>query len=285
MRPVIVAALLLSCVLRAEDSPALKNRETYNLWPAGAVPLAQGDKPEDTPVVQAFLPEEGKATGASFVVCPGGGYGGLAGHESGVVGEWFAKNGITAFVLRYRLGPKYRHPVELGDAQRAIRFVRFHAKNWMLNADKIGILGFSAGGHLTTTAATHFDDGKTDGDAIDKVSCRPNAQVPVYPVVTMREWTHGGSRNNLLAKEQQTPELINLLSNELQVTEKTPPAFVFHSVIDLAVIVHNSDKYVEALKAKGVKHEYIRGEHGPHGIGLNDVWTVPCIKWLRDMGW
>lgn len=274
------------CALsRAEDQTELKHQATYRLWP-GQAPGALGDADADTPVVQAFLPEAGKATAGSVVVCPGGGYRVLASHETAVIGEWLAKNGITAFVLRYRLCPKYSHPIPMTDAQRAIRFVRHHAKNWKLDPDKIGILGFSAGGHLTSTCATHFDDGNAKAeDPIDRAGCKPNAQILVYPLISMDDaYGHAGCRTIFLGKDP-TPEAKKFTSAEQNVTEQTPPAFVFHSVLDQTVIVHHADKYVEALKAKKVPVEYIRGEHGPHGIGLNDIWTVPCIKWLRDMKW
>lgn len=250
-----------------------------NLWP-GKAPGALGEKSEDIPALQIYLPKEGTGTGASIVVCPGGGYGGRAKHESGVVAEWLAQNGIAGFVLRYRVAP-YKHPVELGDAQRAIRYVRAHAADWKLDPKRIGILGFSAGGHLASSAATHYTDGDPKSeDPVERVSSRPDVQVLVYPVITMGTVTHGGSRNNLLGKDP-APELIELLSNEKQVNEKTPPAFLMHSVADKAVPVANSDQYVEALKKAGVPHEFVRGELGPHGVGLKDTWTPQCIEWLR----
>ncbi|HYG78697.1 MAG TPA: alpha/beta hydrolase [Planctomycetota bacterium] len=274
--------LICTATVTLAAAEALENKKTMKLWPDKA-PGALGDSPADTPTLQVFLPAEGTATGSAMIVCPGGGYGGLAGHEGPTIGEWFAKNGITAFVLRYRLGPKYNHPIELGDAQRAIRFVRAQAADWKLDPNRIGILGFSAGGHLASTAATHYDEGKPDAaDPIDKVSCRPNAQILIYPVVTMGPGTHAGSKSNLLGKNP-SQELIDLLSNEKHVNDKTPPAFVVHSTKDTVVPVSNSDNYVEALKKAGVPHEYIRGEFGNHGFGLNAVWDAKCIAWLRGL--
>lgn len=262
----------------------LKDRETYKLWP-GRAPGQEGDEAKDIPVVQAFLPAEGKATGASFVVCPGGGYGGLANHEGPVVGEWFAKHGVTAFVLRYRLGPKYHHPIELGDAQRAIRFVRFHSADWKLDPKRIGIIGFSAGGHLASTTATHFDNGMADAtDPVDKVSCRPDLQVLVYPVITMHPGGHAGSRQNLLGSSPSAA-LVDELSSEKQVKKDTPPAFLVHSTQDKGVPVGNSDMYAGALYEAGVPYEYIRGPMGGHGFGLTKDWTPQCMKWLADKGW
>ena len=279
----VALVLLVAAQVHAADEPkkdVLVDKGWMNLWP-GKAPGAQGDTDKDIPAIQAFIAKEDKATGAAFVICPGGGYGGLAGHEGAPVAQWLADNGITSFVLRYRLGPKYHHPVELGDAQRAIRFVRAHAKEWKIDPERIGILGFSAGGHLTTSAATHFDDGDAKAeDSIDRVSCRPNLQVPVYAVVTMGPGGHGGSKNNLLGPNP-APELIELLSNEKQVTAKTPPAFIVHSTTDKAVPVSNSDNYAEALKKAGVPYEYVRPDHGAHGYGMQTFWTEACIKWLR----
>jgi acetyl esterase/lipase len=263
--------------------PKLEDKGWINLW-EGKAPGAMGDTPEDTPAVQVFLPEEGKGTGSSIVVCPGGGYSGRAAHEGPVVGEWLAKNGVTAFVLRYRVGPKgYHHPIEMGDASRAIRFVRAHAPQWKLDPQRIGILGFSAGGHLASTIATHWDEGNAGSDdLIEKASSRPNVQVLIYPVITMGPTGHAGSRNNLFGKEKANDaELIELLSNEKHVTAQTPPAFVVHAVEDKVVPVSNSDNYVEALKKAGVDVEYIRPEKGPHGFGLKDFWTERCVEWLR----
>jgi acetyl esterase/lipase len=281
-------ALLASiCLVFASTSHAadlkLQDKAWMNLWP-GKAPGALGDSPEDTPAVQAFLPEAGKATGASIVVCPGGGYGGRAAHEGPVVGEWLAKNGVTAFVLRYRVGPRgYHHPIEMGDASRAIRFVRAHAPDWKLDPKRIGILGFSAGGHLASTVATHYDAGNPDAaDPIDRASSRPDVQILIYPVITMGPTGHAGSRVNLFGKDKANdPALIELLSNEKHVNAQPPPAFVVHAVEDKVVPVSNSDEYVAALKKAGVEAEYIRPDKGPHGFGLKDFWTGPCVEWLR----
>jgi acetyl esterase/lipase len=269
--------ILLSSIATAAP-PA--DRQTIQLW-SGKAPGAQGDGPADTPQVQVFLPHD--ASKASIVVCPGGGYGGLANHEGPLVGEWLASQGVTAFVLRYRLGPKYHHPVELGDAQRAIRLVRANASEWKLDPMKIGILGFSAGGHLTSSAATHYDAGNANSDdPIEKVSCRPDFQIVIYPVITMGSGGHAGSKRNLLGADPD-PKLVELLSNEKQVTKDTPPAFIVHTVEDQAVPVSNSDNYAAALKAAGVQYEYIRPEKGKHGFGMRDDWTGPCIEWLKKM--
>ena len=271
---------LILCLASVLAAAPPEDRTTIQLW-NGKAPGALGDGPQDTPVVQVFLPHE--PSGASIVVCPGGGYGGLANHEGPKVGEWLSSQGVTAFVLRYRLGPKYHHPVELGDAQRAIRLVRANASEWKLDPKKIGILGFSAGGHLASSAATHFDAGNASSDdPIDRVSCRPNFQILVYPVITMGRGGHEGSKRNLLGNDPD-PKLVELLSNEKQVTKETPPAFLVHTVEDSAVPVSNSDNYAAALKAAGVEYEYIRPEKGKHGFGMRDDWTGPCIEWLKKM--
>jgi acetyl esterase/lipase len=262
---------------------ALRDRAWMNLWP-GKAPGALGDSDEDTPAVQVFLPAQ--PTGAAIIVCPGGGYGGRAAHEAGVVGEWLAKHGVTGFVLRYRVGPKgYHHPVEMNDAARAIRFVRAHAEPWRLDPKRIGILGFSAGGHLASTIATHPDDGDAKAaDPVDRASSRPDVQILIYPVITMGPTGHSGSRVNLFGKEKANDAaLIELLSNERHVDAHTPPAFVVHAVEDKAVPVSNSDEYVAALKKAGVEVEYVRPEKGPHGFGLKEFWTEPCVAWLGKL--
>jgi acetyl esterase/lipase len=285
IRFALLAAVCLGMVSSSSFAAdaKLEDKAWMNLW-EGKAPGALGDTPEDTPAVQAFLPADGKATGASIVVCPGGGYGGRAAHEGPVVGEWLAKNGVTAFVLRYRVGPKgYHHPIEMGDASRAIRFVRAHAPEWKLDPKRIGILGFSAGGHLASTIATHYDAGNAEAaDPIDRASSRPDVQILIYPVITMGPTGHAGSRVNLFGKDKATdPTLVELLSNEKHVNAQTPPAFVVHAVEDKAVPVSNADEYVAALKKAGVEAEYIRPEKGPHGFGLKDFWTTACIEWLR----
>jgi acetyl esterase/lipase len=252
------------------------------LWPRGSVPHAQGQRDADTPAVQVFGAAPDKATGAAMVVCPGGGYGGLAQHEGPKVGQWFAENGITAFVLRYRLGPKYHYPAEIEDAQRAIRFVRADAAKWKIDPKRIGIIGFSAGGHLASSAATHYTAGDPGSeDPIDRVSSRPDLQILIYPVINLGgPDTHIGSRNNLLGKDAD-PKLIELFSNQKQVTSDTPPGFVVHSITDKVVPVSNADNYVQAMKDAGVACEYIRLETGPHGFGLTQLWTPQCLEWLR----
>ena len=187
------------------------------LWPDGA-PGAVGKDAVDIPTLTPFLPLKEKATGAAIIVCPGGGYSHLADHEGGPVAQWLNSIGITAFVLKYRLGPRYHHPAPLQDAARAIRLVRARAAEWKINPERIGILGFSAGGHVASTLATHFDSGKPDAnDPIERASSRPSLAILIYPVITMGDKTHAGSKKSLLG-DNPSPQLISLLSNEEQVT-------------------------------------------------------------------
>ncbi len=256
------------------------------LWPAGA-PGAAGGADDMIPQLRAFLPPAESMTGAAVVVCPGGGYGFLAPHEGRPVAEWLNSVGVAGFVLTYRHAPRYKHPAPLLDAQRAIRTVRANAAAWGLDKHRVGILGFSAGGHLTTTAATHFDAGAPAAeDPIDRESSRPDFAIPIYPVVTMDEFTHRGSRNNLLGPEPSR-ELIDLLSNEKQVTRDTPPMFLVHTYNDPGVPVENSLLLAAALRKAGVPCELHVYEQGPHGFGLGrgdrilESWTDRCADWLR----
>ncbi len=284
---VLFSATICACALGGEARKSwVSDARFVPLW-TGDAPGQQGKADGDIPAVMIFKPEAGKESGAAIVICPGGGYGGLAEHEGTHVGEWCAKNGIVGVVLRYRLGPKYHHPIELGDAQRAVRFTRAHAEEWKIDPKRIGILGFSAGGHLASTASTHYTDGDPKAeDAIEKVSSRPDFSVLIYPVVKMGPGGHGGSTNNLLGKNPDSA-LLELLSNEKQVNEKTPPAFLVHGINDKAVPIANSDDYVAALKKAGVENEIIRMENGPHGFGLGESlkaeWPEKCLEWLKKI--
>lgn len=260
------------------------------LWEKGA-PNAVGNEDIDIPTLTPFLAPKETATGAAIVVLPGGGYSHLSETKEGSdVAKWLNSLGVSAFVLKYRLGIKYQQPNQLLDAARAMRTVRSRAKEWNLDANKVGILGFSAGGHLASTLSTHFDSGKPDAkDEIEKMSSRPALQILIYPVISMGEFTHGGSKKNLLG-ENPTDELIKLYSNELQVTKDTPPAFLVHAVTDTAVPVENSLMYSEALRKAKIPFELHLYEQGPHGFGLaptNPIlasWTDRCADWLRVHG-
>jgi acetyl esterase/lipase len=293
---VMIAILTNTCASSAADAPAQPAKtpdaapEIFRLW-AGQAPGATGEKDFDIPTLTFYPAPKDIATGAAFVVCPGGGYGGLAGHEGAPVAQWFNTLGISSVVLKYRLGSHgYRHPVELGDVQRAIRMVRFKATEWNIDPKRVGVLGFSAGGHLASSAVTHFDDGDPNAtDPIDKLSCRPDLGILIYPVITMTDpFTHRGSRSNLLGN---TPgaELIELMSSEKQVTPKTPPCFLVHGMDDTVVPVENSINFALACKMNKVPCELHIFEHGPHGFGLgNDpatkTWPADAARWLERHG-
>lgn len=259
------------------------------LWTDGA-PGAAGTEPADVPTLTPYLAPKDKATGAAVVVCPGGGYGGLADHEGRPIAEWLNSVGVSGFVLKYRLAPRHRHPAPLQDAGRAIRTIRARAAEWGIKPDRIGILGFSAGGHLASTAGTHFDAGRPDAaDPVERVSSRPDLMVLVYPVITLRDATHRGSRTNLLGPSPD-PALIALLSNEEQVTRETPPAFLVHTSNDAAVPCENSILFASALRKAGVPFELHLYERGPHGFGLGgkdpslSSWPGLCAHWLKLHG-
>jgi acetyl esterase/lipase len=267
------------------------NREFLLLWPAGA-PGALGTEAVDKPKITIYRAPAEKANGASVVVCPGGGYGVVAAdHEGKQVAEWLNSFGVSAFVLQYRLGPRYHHPAPLQDAQRAIRLVRSKAREFGIDPRRVGILGFSAGGHLSSTAGTHFDAGRaTDVDPIDHESSRPDFMVLAYPVISLvSPFTHKGSLANLLGSDPD-PKLVESLSNELQVTKDTPPTFLFHTADDPGVPVANSIVFFEALQKAGVPAEMHIFAHGPHGVGLApkdpalSTWPALCAAWMKGLG-
>ena len=265
---------------------------TVLLWPNGA-PGALGSDDSDKPSLTIFLPAEYQAVmHTGVVVCPGGGYGGLASnHEGRQVANWLNSLGIAAFVLKYRLGPRYHHPVELGDAQRAIRLVRTHAADYGVVPDRIGIMGFSAGGHLASTAGTHFDAGNPgDADPIQRAASRPDFLVLGYPVISFTTpYTHQGSLKNLLG-DHPDPKLVENLSNELQVTAQTPPTFLFQTNADRSVPAENSVLFYLALRKAGVPAEMHIFERGPHGVGLAlgdpalAMWPALLANWFRERG-
>ena len=204
-----------------------------------------------------------------MVICPGGGYQNLSMDKEGyAVAKWLNTLGVSAFVLKYRLGPRYHHPIELGDAQRAIRIVRSRAGQYGLQADRIGIMGFSAGGHLASTAGTHYDAGNPSApDPLDRPGSRPDFMVLCYPVISFGTFAHAGSKRNLLGNDPD-PTLVENLSNELQVTKDTPTTFLFHTTNDQTVPVENSILFYSALRKAGVPAEMHIYERGPHGVGL-----------------
>jgi acetyl esterase/lipase len=267
--------------------------QILSLWPNGA-PDAKGDAEGDKPTLTVSLPTADKANGTAIVVCPGGGYGGLAmGHEGVEIGRWLNSLGVTAFVLKYRhhnSGAGYGHPAPLNDAQRAIRTVRSRASEWKIDPNKIGILGFSAGGHLASTAGTHFDKGRSDSaDPVERAGCRPDFLILGYPVVSLGTYTHGGSKTNLLGNSPD-PAQVESLSNENQVTAETPPTFLVHTDADTVVPPENSVLFYLALRRAKVPAELHIYEKGQHGLGLAPAdaamksWPEACAAWLRGRG-
>jgi acetyl esterase/lipase len=262
------------------------------LWPDGA-PGAKGDKPEDKPTLIVYLPEASRATGAAVCICPGGGYGFLAmDHEGHQIAQWFNSIGVAGFIVDYRHRRKgYGHPAPLQDAQRAIRTVRTRAAEWRVDPGRIGVMGFSAGGHLASTAATHFDAGDAHAkDPIQRASCRPDFAILCYAVIALDEaYTHRGSQRNLLG-ENPDPELVRSLSNEKQVTAATPPTFLFHTDADTGVPPENSVQFYLALRRAKVPAEMHIYQHGRHGVGLapdmpgTGNWPRQCEAWMRGLG-
>lgn len=261
-------------------SANLLAQSPIRLW-EGDAPNANGKEVIDIPTLTPFTAPKEKATGAAIVVLPGGGYRALSDVKEGsAVAEYLNSIGVTAFVLKYRLGPKYGQPNQLLDASRAMRMVRSRAKEWGIDANRIGILGFSAGGHLASTLAMHFDSGNPNAaEELEKVSSRPDLQVLIYPVITMGEFTHKGSKLNLLG-ENPSEELVKKYSNELQVTKETPPAFIVHGLDDKTVPIENSLQYVQALRKNGVPFEFHLYEKGAHGFGLAP--TDPILSTWKD---
>lgn len=285
-------AFVASAVLLGATHGLSEEPQTELLWPAGA-PGAKGEAEDDQPTLTAHLPAARKATGTAVVVCPGGGYGHLAiGYEGHDVARWLADHGVVGFVLKYRhRGNGYGHPAPLDDAQRALRTVRARAAEFGVDPERIGILGFSAGGHLASSAGVHFDAGDPDAaDAIERASSRPDFLILCYPVISFTApVTHQGSRQNLLGKDPD-PKLVRKFSTELQVTAGTPPTFLWHTTADKAVPAENSVLFYLALRAAGVPAELHVYEHGRHGLGLaKDApgaqrWTASCFDWLRGRG-
>jgi acetyl esterase/lipase len=256
-----------------------------------------GDESLDKPTLTVFLPVMPNATKTGVVVAPGGSYTHLAMEKEGFAfARWLNERGVAAFVLQYRLGPKYHYPVELEDAQRAIRMVRAHAAEWGVATDHVGMWGSSAGGHLAATAGTKFDAGKADAsgldanDLVEQQSSKPDFLILSYPVITFHEPdVHRGSLKNLLG-DSPDPKLVDELSAETQVTKDTPPTFLFTTTDDKTVPVMNSVMFYSALVKAGVPVEMHIFQRGAHGSGLGagtpqlSVWPDLLAKWMRERG-
>ena len=256
--------------------------ERISLW-NGKAPAGEGKTVNGDAFVTVHRPA--KPNGTSMVICPGGGYGFLVmGAEGHGIAKWLNQHGITGIVLQYRL-PRGNRFVPLLDAQRAIRLTRSNAAKWDCDPKKVGIIGFSAGGHLASTAATHFDKGNPDDpDPVNRQGCRPDFAILVYPVITMGKKTHGGSRSNLLGRATGA-ETVNYYSNEKQVTAQTPPVFLTHAKDDRLVSADNSRLFYAAMKAHKVRGKYLELPRGGHGLNgykgpMWDAWQTQSLRWL-----
>ncbi len=260
----------------------------------GDAPGALGQRPRDIPTLTPFPADPARRNGATMLIFPGGGYGNLAEHEGTGYAEFFAAHGITAYVLKYRLGSNgYRHPVMLNDAARALRMLRAFAKRDGLDPARIGVIGSSAGGHLAATLLTHFDPKRPHGpathptDPIDAESARPDLGILCYPVISFGEYAHAGSRKNLLG-ENPSSELVQALSNEFQVTKDTPPTFIWHTVEDKTVPVENALLFASALRRAGVPFSLHIYETGAHGLGFGrpgregPPWADQLLYWFKE---
>ncbi len=298
----IFGAVVLALVLggaglsQVETAPVAKGLaaggKTMLLWPQGA-PGAKGDAEMDEPTLTVYLPSGPNATRTGVVIAPGGGYVELAMAKEGTnYAQWLNVRGVAAFVLQYRLGPKYHYPVELEDAQRAIRMVRAHAAEYGIDAGHVGMWGSSAGGHLTAMTGTHYDAGDpAAANAVERQGSRPDFLILAYPVITLEGVeAHRGSKLALLG-EDPDPKLVGALSDETQVTKDTPPAFLFATTDDPAVPVMNSVMFYSALVKAGVPTEMHLFQHGAHGVGLAaanpdlSVWPSLLARWMRERGY
>lgn len=295
-------------------SPLADAQQVVFLYPPQQLPPGAAAEPEQcneqnfitnihVPTLSVYLPAKSGAgagaTGCGVVICPGGGYGGVAcGHEGRDIARWLNDNGIAAFVLKYRqpaAAVAYRHPAPLQDLQQALRLVRANAAAWGVKTDRVGVLGFSAGGHLAGLAMTHLHlhlapAGAAPAGALGEQSIRPDFGILIYPVVTTTEpFAHFGSRDNLLGQDPP-PALALSVSNECQVSPDTPPAFFAHSLDDRAVPPENSIAFAKALHRAGVNAEVHLFPQGGHGYGmgaagsLQSRWPAMCIQWLRTSG-
>lgn len=256
-----------------------------NIWNEEVIGFEE-EKGQNEPNLEPYLINSNKNLMPAIIVCPGGAYTHKAAHEGEPIAKWLNTIGVNAFVLDYRVAP-YKHPYPMLDLQRAIRYVRYNNKKFNIDPNKVGVLGFSAGGHLAASASVHFDFGKDNGDEIDKVSSRPDMSILCYPVITFGEYGHKNCKVNLLG-EDASQELIDFMSVEKQVKENTPPAFIWHTAKDESVPMENSLIYAQALRKKNVDFELHIFPEGGHGLGLKDEvpyvkrWTSLCEDWLRE---
>jgi acetyl esterase/lipase len=284
----VLVLTVIGGALQVPPPPILQEPQTILLW-SGRAPGALGDEDRDKPAITIYMPSNTTGPLTAVIIAPGGSYRSLSMNNEGrSPANYLNSLGVAAFVLRYRLGPQYHHPIELGDIQRAIRTVRARAEEWHIAPDRIGVMGFSAGGHLASSASTHFDAGdRAAADPIDRVSSRPDFAILCYPVISFVEpFTHQGSKTFLLG-ENPDAALARSLSSETQVTASTPPTFLFHTNADATVPVENSVAYFLALRKAGVAAELHIFKDGRHGLGLamqepgTAEWSRLLANWLR----
>ncbi len=275
---------------------------TYPLWPKEPAKADPGDENHsgDIPTITVYLPPKEKKTGASIIICPGGGYEFLAvEHEGKEVAEWLNSLGIAGIVLKYRIAPKYRYPAPLDDARRAMRMVRWRSESWGLDPDRVGVMGFSAGGHLASTLATDYREAHPiPGDPINGFSERPNVAILIYPVITLAApYNQRDTGQNLLGPDA-TKDQWTALCTDTKVTEKTPPTFLAHTPADVDVPIENSFAFAQALRKNKVPFELHVFQKGPHGLGLGkgakqfgvlpdpafEAWPPLCATWLKLQG-
>jgi acetyl esterase/lipase len=285
MKTLLASTLLLASLIlcRAQMQTAIP------LWPNGA-PGALGNSTNDIPTLTPYLPDPAKATGAAMVVLPGGGYAHLAPHEGNDYALWLNQHGVTCFVLKYRLGSSgYHYPAEFQDGTRAIRWVRAHAKDYNIDPNRVGMMGSSAGGHLTSMVITHFDQGDASAsDPVERESSRPDVGILCYPVISMGDYAHQGSKLNLLGTNPP-PELVTELSSQLQVKTNTPPVFIWCTYADQTVPMENTLMFATALRKNHVPFDLHIYQEGKHGLGLADKppfahphpWANDCLFWLK----
>jgi len=284
-------SLLLPLALLAGHCSYSQRSTVEYLWPNGA-PDARGESAGDRPTLTFYFPE--KPNGAAIVICPGGAYRGLANHEGDTIAHWCNTFGVTGIVLRYRharSGAGYKHPTPLLDAQHSLSLIRSRAGELGVDPARIGILGFSAGGHLAASLGTHFKEkDRSSLDPLTGTSCRPDFMILIYPVITMDStFSHRGSRESLLGLNPDQG-LVDLMSNEKQVTSDSPPAFLVHTTDDQTVPVENSLVMYSALRKAGVRAEMHIFEQGAHGFGLGfgrgavGTWPELCTTWLKNIG-
>jgi acetyl esterase/lipase len=291
-RNIIYLSVVFICIGSAASAQSQNHspkRKVMLLWPNGA-PGAKGSGPKDKPAITIFMAPDSITNGTAVLICPGGGYAMEAMKKEGYkVAEWLNKLGVNAFVLKYRHGPRYQYPAPFRDAVRAMQIIRSRADSWSIDPHRLGIMGFSAGGHLASTVGTHWKHPMPKSiDSLANISSRPDFMILAYPVITMKNsFTHHGSRKMLLGKHPDS-SLVELLSNEDQVTRRTPPTFIVQGTDDHTVPVKNSIAFYKALHAHHVPVEMHLFEHGPHGFGLAkkypelSIWPKLCENWMRS---